>query len=121
MFGRQERLAIVLLVAIAGVVIVSHIVLDHVGKRPFATPFTGISKDGDLVIVSGTVDALSLTKTGGNMILEIDNVTIFIPQRIVVDPSLARGSNISVMGIVQTFGGKKEIAVQSASDIIVNR
>lgn len=121
MFGRQERLAILILVMVTFAVITAHLVLEHTGKRPFAVPYVEDTEDGDLVLVSGTIETLSLTKTGGHLLIEVDNLTIFIPNQIASDQQLFRGANITVIGIVQTYRGKKEISVQSASDILINK
>ncbi len=121
MFGRQERLALLLLLVVSCTVITSHLILDHLGKRPFAIPYTDNSDDGELVILSGSVDALSVTQTGGHLILDLDNRTIFIPNQIASGLALSKGTNITVIGTVQTFRGKKEIAVQTASDITINK
>jgi DNA/RNA endonuclease YhcR with UshA esterase domain len=117
MFGRQERLAIILLLTVALVVIASYLALDYLGKRPFATPYSDKAGDGDLVIKTGTIDSLSVTRTGGHLILTIDNLTIFVPNGIAYNLTVQKGTNVSVIGMVQTYAGKKEIVVQSASDI----
>jgi len=121
MFGRQERLAFFLLVVVTGSVIAAHLVLDQVGKRPFATPYSEQSNEGDLVILSGTIGAVSFTKTGGHCIIVIDNLSVFIPNEIAAGQMISPGMVITVIGTVQTYQGKKEILVQSASDIIRDR
>ncbi|OPY38963.1 MAG: hypothetical protein A4E35_00193 [Methanoregula sp. PtaU1.Bin051] len=121
MFGRQERLAILLLLLVSGGVIAAHLILDYIGKRPFAVPYSDNTADGELVIVSGSVDRISVTRNGGHLILDLENRTIFIPNQITAGLALSRGTNITVIGTVQTFQGKKEIAVTAASDITINR
>jgi DNA/RNA endonuclease YhcR with UshA esterase domain len=117
MFGRQERVAILLLIGVAVVVIAAHLVLGSLGKQPFSQPFANNSSDGELVHVEGTVDQVSLTKTGGHMTLQIDNISIFIPAQVARDIAMKKGANVSVYGIVETYRGKKEIMVSSAEDI----
>ena len=53
MFGRQERMAILLLLGVAVSVIAAHLILISLGKQPFAHPFTNSSADGELVIAEG--------------------------------------------------------------------
>lgn len=118
MLGRQERIAFLLLIAVALAVIAAHLVLDSLGKRPFASPFTNASSDGELVSLSGTIDRLSPTKTGGHLIIEVNNVSIFISNQIAADLTLSKGENVTIFGIVQTYRGNKEIIVQSASDLL---
>jgi hypothetical protein len=117
MFGRQERIAFLLLIAVALVVIASHLVLDTLGKRPFTSPFTNTSADGELVYFSGTIDRLSLTKSGGHLIIDVNNISVFIQNQIASNLTLRKGENVTIIGMVQTYRGNKEIIVQSASDI----
>ena len=119
MLGRQERIAIALLLSVAAIVIVSHLVLDTVGKRPFAVPYSEQSVNGDLVSLSGHVETVILTKNGGNCILVIDNVSVYIPNSVAAGGTFFKGMNITVIGIVQTYEGKREIAIRSASDIVI--
>ena len=117
MFGRQERIAFLLLIAVALVVIASHLVLDTLGKRPFTSPFTTTSADGELVYFSGTIDRLSLTKSGGHLIIDVNNISVFIQNQIASNLTLRKGENVTIIGMVQTYRGNKEIIIQSASDI----
>lgn len=119
MLGRQERLAIVLLISVAALVIVSHLVLDHIGKRPFASNYSEQSEEGELVILSGTIERVAPTKEGGHCILNINNISVFIPNGVAASQTFSKGTNITIIGMVQTYEGKREITVQSASDIVV--
>ena len=119
MFERQERIAVLLLIGVAIAVITAHLILGSMGKQPFSKPFTNNSADGELVHIEGTIDQAALTKTGGHMILEIDNLTIFVPFQAARDLTVTKGTNVSVYGIVETYRGKKEILVNSATDIQV--
>ena len=119
MFERQERVAILLLLGVACTVITAHLVLGTLGKQPFARPFTNISADGDLVIVGGTIDQITITKNGGHMNVYLANITIFVPAQIAQELTLQKGDVISVYGVVQTYRGKKEIVISSRKDIAV--
>jgi hypothetical protein len=119
MFERQERIAFLLLVAVAIMVIGAHIVLAGFGKQPFARPFTNSSSDGELVVVEGQIDQIMLTKSGGHMTVSVNNLSIFLPAQIVQEVSLQKGDHISVYGIVQTYRGKKEIVVNAVADVHV--
>ena len=120
MFERQERIAILLLVGVACAVIMAHLVLGTLGKQPFARPFTNTSADGELVIMSGTIDHITITKNGGHMNVYLSNVTIFIPAQIAQELTLSKGDSISVYGVVQTYRGEKEIIIRSGKDISVS-
>jgi len=120
MFERQERIAILLLVGVACAVLMAHLVLGTLGKQPFARPFTNTSADGELVIMSGTIDHITITKNGGHMNVYLSNVTIFIPAQIAQELTLSKGDSISVYGVVQTYRGEKEIIIRSGKDISVS-
>ena len=117
MFERQERVAILLLVGVAMVVIAAHIVLAGLGKQPFARPFTNSSSDGELVVVEGQIDQITLTNSGGHATVSVSNLSIFLPAQVIQQVSLQKGDMISVYGIVQTYRGKKEIVVNAAEDV----
>jgi hypothetical protein len=118
MFGRQERYAIILLLTVLAIVIAAHLILDTIGKRPFASPYSDRSDEGALVILSGTIDDITVTRTGGHLLLQVNETTVFVQNAAAADRSFQKGSTITVIGIVQTYEGKREIAVQSASDIL---
>jgi DNA/RNA endonuclease YhcR with UshA esterase domain len=119
MLERQERAAVVLLLGVVIAVIAAHLILGSFGKQPFVRPFTINSTDGELVIVNGTIDHLSITQTGGHLNVYIETVTIFVPARVAQELTLQKGDTISVYGTVQTYRGNKEIVVSSANDISV--
>lgn len=117
MFERQERVAVLMLIGVAVAVIAAHLILASLGKQPFSKPFAYNTEDGELVHVEGTLEQVALTQTGGHMILQINNLTIFVPAQEARDLSVKKGQNISVYGIVETYRGKKEIMVNSVNDI----
>ena len=59
-------------------VVAAHLILENAGKRLFASPFSEISHDGDLVYLSGMIDYLVITKNGGHFSILINNVSVFI-------------------------------------------
>jgi hypothetical protein len=119
MFERQERVAILLLLGVACIVITAHLILGTLGKQPFARPFTNNSGDGELVIANGTIDQITITKNGGHMNVYLADITIFVPAQIAQELTLRKGDAISVYGVVQTYRGKKEIIISSGKDIAV--
>jgi DNA/RNA endonuclease YhcR with UshA esterase domain len=119
MLGRQERVAMVLLLGVVIAVITAHLILGTIGKQPFARPFTNNSADGELVFATGTIDQLVVTQNGGHMNVYTDTVTFFVPAPVAQELTLRKGDAISVYGIVQTYHGKKEIMVSSAKDVTV--
>jgi len=117
MFGRQERVAILLLIAVAVAVILAHIMLVQIGKAPFASAYTDQSADGMLVSLSGSINQVTILSNGGHVVLSVNNVTVFIPTTVAGDRAFAPGTDVSLYGTVQTYRGKKEIVIGSADDI----
>lgn len=117
MLGHQERTALLLLTAVAVIVIAAHGVLTVLGNQPFARPFSNASADGELVLFEGRIDSVSLTKSGGHLIVSVSNQTVFIPAQAAQGLTLQKGQNVSLYGTVETYRGKKEIVVNSAGDV----
>jgi hypothetical protein len=117
MFGRQERVAILLLIAVALAVVLAHVVLAQIGKGPFASAYTDQSADGTLVSFTGSIDQVAVLSNGGHVILSVNNTTVFIPATVAGDHSFVKGTAVSLYGTVQTYQGKKEIVISSADDI----
>lgn len=119
MFERQERMAVLLLAGVALTVITAHVILAGLGKQPFARPFSNNSADGELVVIEGQIDQIILTKSGDNLVLNMNNLSIFLPAQVARGLSLQKGDSVTVYGTVQTYRGKKEIFVNSPEDIRV--
>jgi len=117
MLGRQERIAIVLLFGVAITVITANAVLGIIGKQPFARPFSENSSEGELVRVDGAVEKVSLIENGGHLLLQVGNVTVFVPAESAQNLSIHKGDTFAAYGIVQVYRGKKEILISSADDI----
>jgi DNA/RNA endonuclease YhcR with UshA esterase domain len=117
MFLRQERLALLLLIGVTIAVIASHLILSTVGKGPFSVPYTAASEDGELVVLSGTIDHLRVTRTGDHLLMQVNNTSVFIPGTTAQHLRLQNGNTVSLVGIVQTYEGTKEVVVQAPSDI----
>jgi len=119
MYMHQERVALLLLAGVALTVLTAHLVLGTIGKKPFAHPFTSASADGELVLIEGTVDRAGILANGGHLVLQVNNLSVFIPSQAAQDLTLHEGDMISAYGTVQTYRGKKEIVVNSRDDIRV--
>jgi hypothetical protein len=117
MLGRQERLAMLLLIGVAIAVIAAHLVLTTIGKQPFASPVSVNSAEGELVYANGTVDQITLTKEGDYAIIRMGNSTVFTQSPFIRALEIQKGDRIAVYGIVQTYHGKKEIVVNSVADL----
>ena len=117
MLVRQERIALALLIGVALIIIAAHGLLSALGKYPFARPFTNTTPDGELVFFNGTIESVSISRTGGHVTLHISNQTVFIPSEAAAGMSFRKDGRIVLFGTVQTWHGKKEIVVGSAEDI----
>jgi len=117
MFGRQERVAILLLIAVAIAVVAAHIVLTQIGKEPFASVYSDQVADGTLVSLSGSIDQATVLNNGGHVLLTIKNVTVFVPATVAGSRAFTKGTTIFLYGTVQTYQGKKEILISSVDDI----
>jgi hypothetical protein len=117
MLGRQERVALALLIGVAIVVLAAHLVLSVLGNQPFAHEYSPDSSDGELVFIDGKIDQVSVTNSGGHRILEINGTVVFVPAQALPEFTLQKGEWITVYGLVQTYKGKKEIVPRSKEDI----
>ena len=117
MFVQQERTAILILIVVAVAVIAANAVLSAVGKYPFASAYSDRSADGELVRLCGTIGNATVTKNGGHLILDVENVPVFVPAEVAGAVPYAKGQNVTLYGTVQTYRGGKEIVVASAGDI----
>jgi hypothetical protein len=117
MLERQERTALILLVAVTGTVLGAHLIFSAVAEPYFASPFSNTSRDGDLVILEGRVEELRVTAAGGHLMLEVAGVPVFIPGSVASGLDLHRNDSVVLRGVVQTYRGKKEIVVESPGDV----
>ncbi|WP_048068234.1 hypothetical protein [Methanoregula boonei] len=118
MFCRQERVALLLLIAVALAVVLAQVVLLSLGKTPFATVYSNEVADGTLVSLTGSIDQVTVLSNGGHVILTVNNTSVFIPAIVAGDRAFAKGTPVLLYGTVQTYRGKKEIVVNSAEDIV---
>lgn len=74
--------------------------------------------DGTLVRLEGIVFETKITATGGHLIANISGTDVFIPNG-GKDPLLLAGDRVKVIGIIETYAGKKEIVINRLSDITI--
>ncbi len=117
MFEHQERTAILILIGVAVVVIAGHLALSMLGKQPFAKPFSENSADGELVVMDGKIDQVSVIQNGGHLLLHVNNVSVFVPAQVADGLKTRSGDSVRLFGTVQTYRGKKEIILASKDDI----
>ena len=115
----QERTAILLLTGILILLGVISFLIESTGKESFAAPFSETLEDGTLAALTGTITAAANTRTGGHLMLTVNNTTVFVPDGALDEPETAVGKLISVTGTIQTYHGKKEIIVERPEDISI--
>ena len=88
------------------------------GKQAFAKPFSADSADGELVVVEGTIDQVTVIQNGGHLSIRVNNVSVFIPAQVADGLPARSGDVVRLYGTVQTYRGKKEITLASKDDIV---
>ncbi|MCU0632394.1 MAG: hypothetical protein MUC66_05395 [Methanolinea sp.] len=114
---RQEKIAILILVVVIGVMLISAGILESAGKGIFSRPYGPDCADGELVHHQGVVEQSTLTTTGGHQMLVVSGVRIFIPSSSVQKEWPRVGQSVSLYGTVQTYRGEREILIRSSGDI----
>jgi hypothetical protein len=119
MLLHQEKLALILLIGVTIAILCSYGILELAGKEAFSTRYSGDSPDGAPVVHEGRITGYTLARSGGHLILDVDGVTVFIPGQVAGQVLAKKDDRVRVLGIVQTYQGKKEIIVQNPRDLIL--
>jgi len=114
---QQERTALFLLTTVLAILFAGHLILTALGNAPFAAPYSDGSREGDLVVVTGVVEGITPTSTGGHLLLTVNGIRVFIPSPASRDIGLQVNETVRIYGIVQVYQGKKEVAVRDARDV----
>ena len=118
MMQKEEKVVVVLLVMAA-----LSLIIGYFGFSSQPDAYSKDSKPGERVQVEGTVLSKQMTRTGDNLILTISNLNIkvFVSKnngaKEVYD-SVKTGDRVRITGKVQEYKNAKEIAVESAKDVI---
>ena len=118
MLEQQERTALGLLIAVLIILSAGHLTLTALGNAPFAAPYSESSREGDLVVVTGFIEGITPTSTGGHLLLSVNRTRVFIPSPASREVSLQVNDTVRIYGIVQVYQGKKEVAVRDARDVM---
>ena len=117
MLEQQERTALGLLIVVLAVLFAGHLILSALGNAPFAAPLSESSREGDLVFVTGIVEGITPTSTGGHLLISVNGTRVFVPSPASREVSLKVNETVRIYGIVQVYQGKREVAVRDARDI----
>jgi hypothetical protein len=115
-FGKEEKIGLMLLLAVIAVSGVIFLVLDNAGKESFASAYSPSSKIGDLVSYNGEADEIIYTNTGGHLIVNSGNITIFIRNGADLEPDPEPGMLIHAVGTIDIYSGEREIYVSEPAD-----
>jgi hypothetical protein len=113
----QERTALILLATVLAILLAGHLLLTALGNAPFAAPYSEGSREGDLVVVLGVVEAVSATSTGGHLLLTVNGTRIFVPSPASREVNIRVNETVRVYGIVQVYQGNREVVVRDARDV----
>ncbi len=114
----QERTALLLLGGVLALLVAAHLILASLGNAPFASPYTGGSREGDLVVLTGRVESVTPTSTGGHLLVSVNGTRVFIPSPASREVVLHVNDTVQVYGIVQLYEGRREVAVRDAGDVL---
>jgi hypothetical protein len=114
---KQERTALGLLIIVLAILSAGHLILTAVGNAPFASPLSEDSREGDLVVVTGVVEGITPTSSGGHLLVSVNRTRVFIPSPASREVSLQLNETVRIYGIVQVYQGKQEVAVRDARDV----
>ncbi len=74
--------------------------------------------DGTLVYLEGVVFDTKITSTGGHLIVNVSCIDVFVPNG-GSESVLRPEDRVRVVGIVNTYAGKKEIVVNGMHEITI--
>jgi hypothetical protein len=115
--AKQEKTALFAISLVILICIFGTLLLDGMGKESFSKQYVPGLSDGTLVTLSGVIG--KVTEVGGNSILEVSGITVFIPVSAGMSRVLHEGSQVRLTGMVQHYKGEEEILVSDSSDFIL--
>lgn len=116
--GREEKVAISLLLAVVAVCGLLCLVLEDAGKESFASPYSQDSGEGDLVVFDGVVERVAYTNTGGHIIIDSGDAAIFIKNGAGSGLSPEPGMSVHAVGTLENYKGELEIYISNPSDAV---
>ena len=116
--GKEEKIGLLLLIAVIAISGVIFLILDNAGKESFTSTYGPSSEIGDLVSYDGDADEIIYTNTGGHLIVKSGNVTIFIRNGADPDIRPEPGMKIHATGTIEIYNGEREIYVPEPADAL---
>ncbi len=122
MFQKEERIILVLLITALSALSIFYLLPAAKGE---AREYSNSSRIGERVYASGVVCAKQPTKTGENLIMELNanstKIKLFIPKSANAKELARRikvGDRIRAFGVVQEYKGEREVVIGNADDVI---
>ncbi|VVB89090.1 OB-fold nucleic acid binding domain protein [uncultured archaeon] len=115
---KEEKIVSILLVMAA-----LSLVIGYFGFSSQTAVYSSDSKIGERVYVEGTILSKQMTGKGDNLMLSISslNIKVFVPKdkgaKEVYD-SVKAGDSVRITGKVAEYKNAREIAVESAKDVV---
>lgn len=118
MMQKEEKMVVVLLIMAA-----LSLIIAYFGFPSQPAAYSKDSKPGERVQVEGTVLSRQMTKNGDNLILTLSNldVKVFVSKNNgarEVYGSVKNGEKVRITGKIQEYKNAREIAVESAKDVV---
>lgn len=119
MLTRQERVALILLILVTGIVSTGIAILEAIGRPAFAKSYDPVLPDGTLVFLEGMVERTAQTREGGHLLLRVNGTNVFVPSPASDAVVLQGGERVRILGTLQTYRGEREVVVEDAGDIAI--
>lgn len=117
-FGKEEKIGLLLLLAVVVASGIIFLFLDDAGKESFASPYGPAADVGELVLYEGEADEIIYTNSGGHLIVNSGNVTIFIRNGAAIDIVPEPGLWIHAVGTIENYNGQREIYLSEPADAV---
>ena len=117
---KEEKIVVVLLLMAMGSLAVAEWTFGDTDQSAVS------GKSDSSISVEGHVLGITTTKTGGNLVFQLDttNNSIFVPSSTGAKDIQGRvhsGDNVRITGTLSEFNGKNEIKVARSADVVVIR
>ncbi|MEM2924435.1 MAG: OB-fold nucleic acid binding domain-containing protein [Methanocellales archaeon] len=122
MLQKEERIIVLLLIISLASLSLFYLLPAAKGEAP---EYSNSSRVGQRVSATGVVIAKQPTKTGENLIIELNsnstNIKLYIPKSAGAKELAKRikiGDRIRAYGLVQEYKGEREVVISSADEVI---
>lgn len=111
-----EKKALLVLLLVTGVLLIFFLCFGVFFPDSGAVPYTDTTPDQTRVTYSGEISSSKITATGGHVLLNVSGVTVFVEGG-AENIFYKTGDKVRVVGIAETYGGKREIVVGTSGSL----